>query len=175
MCHGCLPNTFERVSDIHVIAIDNSCGANAGHLYVVYYTWTGTQMKVFVSRSTNGGTTWSAGVPVAPSSATHHQFFPWINVAANGAIGATWLDRRNDPNNLLYDAFLGVSTNGGASFALDKKLTRVMSNPDNDGFCGEFMGDYTGNTIAGSTLYASWMDTRNGRFSQDDVGGYKVH
>jgi len=37
------------------------------------------------------------------------------------------------------------------------------------------MGDYTGNTIAGSTLYASWMDMRNGSFSQDFVGGYKVH
>jgi hypothetical protein len=173
--YGCLPNTFERVSEIPVIAIDNSTGANAGHLYVVYYTWTGTQMKVFVTRSTNGGTTWSAGVPVAPSSATHDQFFPWINVASNGQIGATWLDRRNDPNNLLYDSFLGGSSNGGVSFPLNAKLTSVMSNPNNDGFGGGFMGDYTGNTIAGATLYASWMDMRNGSFSQDFVGGYKVH
>ncbi len=173
--YGCLPNTFERVSNIPVIAIDNSTGANAGHLYVVYYNWTGTQLKVYVTHSTDGGTTWSAGVPVAPASATHDQFFAWLNVAANGDIGATWLDRRNDPNNLLYDSYLGGSANGGASFPLNVKLTSVMSNPNDDGFGGGFMGDYTGNTIAGSTLYASWMDMRNGTFSQDYVGGYKVH
>jgi hypothetical protein len=173
--YGCLPNTFERVSNIPVIAIDNSTGANAGHLYVIYYNWTGTQLKVYVTHSTNGGTTWSAGVPVAPASATHDQFFAWLNVAANGDIGATWLDRRNDPNNLLYDSYLGGSANGGASFPLNAKLTSVMSNTNDDGFGGGFMGDYTGNTIAGSTLYASWMDMRNGSFSQDYVGGYKVH
>jgi hypothetical protein len=172
--YGCLPNTFERVSNIPVIAIDNSTGANAGHLYVIYYNWTGTQMKVLVTHSTNG-TSWSAGVPVAPASATHDQFFPWLNVASNGAVGATWLDRRNDPNNVNYDAFVGGSTNGGASFPLNAKLTSVMSNPNDDGFGGGFMGDYTGNTISGSTLYASWMDMRNGSFSQDFVGGYKVH
>src|SRR5579859_328498 len=60
--YGCLPNTLERVSNIPVIAIDNSAGANTGHLYVVYYTWTGTQMKVYVTHSTDGGATWSTGV-----------------------------------------------------------------------------------------------------------------
>ncbi|MGC2474834.1 MAG: sialidase family protein [Candidatus Sulfotelmatobacter sp.] len=173
--YGCLPNTFERVSNIPVIAIDNGTGPNAGHLYVVYYNWTGTQMKIYVTHSANGGTTWSAGVPVAPSTATHDQFFPWLNVAANGDVGATWLDRRNDPSNLMYDAYLGGSANGGKSFPLNAKLTSVMSNPNDDGFGGGFMGDYTGNTVAGSTLYASWMDMRNGSFSQDYLGGYKVH
>jgi hypothetical protein len=173
--YGCLPNTFERISNIPVIAIDNSSGPNAGHLYIAYYSWTGTQLKVFVTNSANGGATWSAGVPVAPASATHDQFFPWINVASNGQIGATWLDRRNDPSNVLYDAFLGGSSNGGASFPLNVKLSSTMSNPNNDGFGGAFMGDYTGNTIAGATLYASWMDSRNGSFMQDEVGGYKVH
>lgn len=172
--YGSLPNTNERISNIPVIGIDNSSGKNAGHLYGVYYTWTGTQLKVLVAHSANG-TTWSAGVPVAPSSATHDQFFPWLNVAANGEVAVTWLDRRNDPANLKYDAYATGSTNGGTSFLGNIKLTSVMSNPLNDGFGGSFMGDYTGNTVAGSTLYASWMDMRNGSFSQDFVGGYKVH
>lgn len=172
--YGSLPNTNERVSNIPVIGIDNSTGKNAGHLYVVYYNWTGTQLKVLVAHSANG-TTWSSGVPVAPSSATHDQFFPWLNVAANGEVAVTWLDRRNDPANLKYDSFATGSTNGGTSFLTNLKLTSVMSNPLDDGFGGAFMGDYTGNTIAGATLYASWMDMRNGSFSQDFVGGVKVH
>ena len=172
--YGCLPNTFERVSDIPAIGIDNSTGANAGHLYVVYYNWTGTQMQVLVSHSANG-TTWSAGVPVAPAADTHDQFFPWLSVAANGAVGVTWLDRRNDPNNVNYDAYATGTTNGGTSFLANIRLSSVMSNPLNDGFGGSFMGDYTGNTFDGSTLYASWMDSRNGSFMQDEVGGFKVH
>src|ERR1022692_672593 len=98
--YGCLPNTNERVSNIPVIAVDNSTGPNAGHLYVVYYNWTGSQMKVYVTHSTDGGTTWSAGVAVAPATATHDQFFPWLNVSARGTVGVTWLDRRNDAANI---------------------------------------------------------------------------
>jgi len=48
-----------------------------------------------------------------------------------------------------------------------------MSNPLNDGFGGSFMGDYTGNAWDGATLYASWMDSRNGSFMQDEVGGIR--
>lgn len=172
--YGCLPNTFERVSDIPVIAIDNSLGTYAGHLYVAYYTWTGSQMKVYVASSADGGTTWGAGVAVTSSTATHDQFFPWVNVNARGTIGVTWLDRRNDPSNVKYDSFAGFSTNGGASFMINKKLTSVMSDPFNDGFGGAFMGDYTGNTWDRGTLFASWMDSRNGSFMQDEVGGFAV-
>jgi hypothetical protein len=47
-----------------------------------------------------------------------------------------------------------------------------MSNPFNDGFGGGFMGDYTGNTWAGATLFASWMDSRDLTVMQDEVGGF---
>jgi len=167
--YGCLPNTFERVSNIPVIAIDNSSGKGAGHLYLVYYNWTGTQMRVYVTLSTNGGTTWSKGVAVAPATATHDQFFQWLNVSSAGTVGITWLDRRNDPSNISYDAYAMMPGKG----AVNQKLTSVMSNPFNDGFGSAFMGDYTGNAWDGATLFASWMDSRNGSFMQDEVGGFE--
>jgi hypothetical protein len=46
-----------------------------------------------------------------------------------------------------------------------------MSNPNLDGFGGTFMGDYTGNAIAGTTFISSWMDMHNGTNAQDWVGG----
>ena len=170
--YGCLPNTFERVSNIPSVAIDNSPGVNSGHLYMVYYNWTGSQLRVFVTHSADGGSTWSTGVGVAPASQTHDQFFPWINTSLKGTVGVTWLDRRNDPSNISYDSFATFSGNGGVSFGPDQKLTTAMSNPLNDGFGGAFMGDYTGNAWDGATLFASWMDSRNGQFMQDEVGGY---
>jgi hypothetical protein len=172
--YGILPNTHERMSNFPVIGIDNSTGPNAGHLYVVMYNWTGTYMQVQVVRSKDGGTTWSKPVPVAPSTATHDQFFPWLSVSASGVVGVSWLDRRNDPANLSYQAFAAVSTDGGASFGTNWQLTSAFSNPNNDGSGGSYMGDYTGNTWVGNTLYAAWMDTSNGVTSQDVIGGLRL-
>lgn len=170
--YGCLPNTFERVSNIPVIAVDNSSGASAGKVYVAFYNWTGAFMSVRVVSSINGGATWSAQVPVAPATDTHDQFFPWLNVSSSGIVGVTFLDRRNDPNNLNYKAFVALSKDGNSW--INKAIATASSNPNNDGFGGGFMGDYTGNTWNGGSLLASWMDTRSG-VSQDEVGGIRVH
>ena len=171
--YGCLPNTSERVSNIPAIDVDNSTGSFAGHLYVVTYNYTGTFMQVQVSTSTNGGTTWGAPVHVAPATVTHDQFFPWLTVSPGGKVGVTWLDRRNDPSNISYEAFEAISTNGGTSFGTNHQIASKPSNPNNDGFGGAFMGDYTGNYWANATtLYASWMDSRNGTNMQDEIGGF---
>ena len=169
--YGCLPNTFERVSEIPVIDISNG-PVHAGRLYAAFYNWTGTFMQVQVAASSDGGTTWGAAVPVAPASDTHDQFFPWLSVNSQGVVGVTWLDRRNDPSNVSYEAFATTSSNGGIAFTPNRQIATAPSNPFNDGFGGGFMGDYTGNAWVGKTLYASWSDTRNTINAQDEVGGF---
>jgi hypothetical protein len=171
--YGCLPNTSERVSEIPVIGVDNSGGTRSGQLYVVEYNWTGSYMQVQVTSSTDGGTTWSTPVPVAPKSDTHDQFFPWLNVDGKGNVGVTWLDRRNDTSNVNYEAFATWSADGGARFKTNVQIASQPSDPFNDGFGSGFMGDYSGNAWTGKKLYASWTDTRNGSYSQDEVGGLK--
>lgn len=168
--YGSLPNTSERVSDIPAVGVNNNSNSKFfNHLDVALYTWTGSYMKVEVTSSANG-TTWNTPVAVAPKSDTHDQFFPWLSVSKKGLVGVTWLDRRNDPNNLLYEEYGAISKNG-TRFPANYQIATTPSNPDNDGFGGGFMGDYTGNTWVGKTLYASWMDTRNGSDCQDFVGG----
>lgn len=172
--YGCLPHTSERVSNIPAIAIDNSSNKKTkGHLYVTTYSYVTGRLRVRVHRSINGGATWT-GPKYPAGAAKHDQFFPWISVSSvTGDVGVTWLDRRDDPADINYEAFATVSNNGGGGYKPNVKLASKPSNPFNDGFNGAFMGDYTGN-IWGSNnnLYASWMDTRNGSFSQDFVGGY---
>lgn len=170
--YGCLPNTSERVSDIPVIGINNTGVLRRGQLYVVDYTWTGLYMKVQVTSSTDGGASWSAPVQVAKTN-KRDQFFPWLNVDSSGNVGVTWLDRRNDPNNVKYEAFATWSNDGGATFKPNVQIADKASNPFDDGFDGGFMGDYTGNAWFGKSLYASWTDTRNGSYSQDEIGGLK--
>jgi hypothetical protein len=164
--YGSLPNTSERMSDIPVIAVDNSSGASSGKLYMAFYHWTGTFMSVRVITSTDGGATWSSQSSVATN--THDQFLPWINVSSTGFVAVTFLDRRNDAANVNYQAFAALSKNG--TTWVNKKIATAVSNPFNDGFGGGFMGDYTGNAWNGKSILASWMDTRSG-VSQDEVGG----
>jgi len=165
--YGQLPNTSERVSNIPANAASGS-GATAT-VYATYYNWTGTQMQIMVIKSTNGGSTW--GTPVrANTSNTGDQFFQWTNLASNGKkLAVTWLDRRNDPSNVKYQAFFSSSVNG-TSFSKDHALTSTLSDPFKDGFGGGFMGDYYANGWGGRALYMVWPDTGTG-IIQDTIGG----
>ncbi|HYL26995.1 MAG TPA: sialidase family protein, partial [Candidatus Nitrosotalea sp.] len=171
---GCLPNTKEGVLNIPVIASDNSAGPYAGSLYECDNTFTAGHLSVQVTRSADGGATWSAPVPVAGPGVRNDEFFQWCSVSKDGTLGVTWLDRRNDPANVTYEAFGAYSKDGGATFSTNYQLAARPSNPKHDGFGGTFMGDYTGNTWAGEKLYAAWQDTSNGHTSRAIVGGLRI-
>jgi hypothetical protein len=170
-----LPNTFERAYNYPAIAADNSDGPHGGSLYVAMYTWTGAYLRVQVIRSSDGGTTWSQPVRLTPKTDTHDQFFPAISVSSTGKVGVSWLDRRNDPNNIDYQAFAAISTDGGQSFQPNWQLTTAFSNPKTNGTQNNWMGDYTGNTWAGDTFIAAWMDSSNRVDMQEVVGGIRLH
>jgi len=169
-----LPNTGERQYNYPATAVDNSDGPYAGNLYVVMYTWTGTYMRVQMIRSTDDGNTWSQPLPLASKTATHDQFFPSISVSRTGLVGASWLDRRNDPANIDYQVFAAISSDGGQSFQRNWQLTTAFSNPRTTGNGDNWMGDYTGNTWAGEDFIAAWMDSSNGADMQEVVGGVRL-
>jgi hypothetical protein len=169
-----LPHTGERMYNYPSISVDNSDGPYAGSLYVVMYNWTGAYMRVIMIRSTDGGTTWSQPIHPAPDKYTHDQFFPAISVNKNGLVGVSWLDRRNDPNDIDYQAFAAISYDGGQTFGPNWQLTTAFSNPKNNGTENNWMGDYTGNTWVGDKFIAAWMDSSNGVDMQEVVGGVQL-
>ena len=169
-----LPHTFEGVDNYPSIAVDNSDGPYAGNLYVVMYNWTGTYLKVIMIRSTDGGTTWSKPLPLAPKTDTHDQWFPAISASPGGLVGVSWLDRRNDPNDIDYQAFAAISYDGGKSFAPNWQLTQAFSDPEK-GSGNNWMGDYTGNTWSGDDEFiAAWMDSSFSAYLQEAVGGVRL-
>ena len=171
---GAIPNTTVGAPNTPALGVDNSRGPYSGRLYVTMFEWTGTYMRVLVIHSTDGGSTWSKPVPVAPASETHDQFFPWISVSPAGLVGVSWFDRRNDPANIDYQAYAAISSDGGESFRTNVQLTTAFSNPDNNGY-NNFLGDYAGNTWNGPNYFiAAWMDTSNGVSSQDYIGGIRL-
>lgn len=141
----------------------------------VYVTWSSdngpSQTDVFVSRSLDGGETWTLSPARVNDDALDNprdQFFPWVAVAADGTVRVMWGDDRLDaanPGGKLYDVFLAESRDRAATFSPNVRLTSVSSNPDHDGFGGTFIGDYFGLSASG---VAVWADTRSG--NQDIFG-----
>ena len=112
-----LPNTFERVYDYPSVAVDNSDGPYAGTVYVVMYTWTGSYLKAQLMRSTDGGTTWSKPVRLAPQERHPRSVLP-LNIGERDRKSrVSSLDRRNDPNDVEYQAFAAISEDGGQTSA----------------------------------------------------------
>jgi hypothetical protein len=78
----------------------------------------GGDEDVLLRRSADGGRTWGEAVRVNDNRAGDgtDQYLPRVAVAPSGRIDVLFLDRRRDPRNVLTDAFLAVSDNGGRSF-----------------------------------------------------------
>ncbi len=90
-----LPNTTFRDGIVENFAASPTY---AGHLYLTYEYWTGADMDVKFTQSTNGGKTWSSPVTVndnvdAPGIPTD-QFQPSVAAGPNGAVAIAFYDRR---------------------------------------------------------------------------------
>ena len=89
------------------------------------------------------------------------QFFPTITVDDQGVVRAMWGDDRLDtvnPGGHNYDIFAAASTDHGASFGTNVRVTTQSSDPDIDNG-GTFIGDYFAIAPCGTAV---WGDTRNG-------------
>jgi hypothetical protein len=120
------------------------------YLFGIFYTQTTYNFSsVLVSRSTNGGTSWSAPTRVTPQNANYgglgrDAFMPGIAVDKTGKVAVCYYDRRNDPDNQDVDRYCSVSTDGGVAWIDERKTlqswTPVQSS--DQGIAPTYMGDY---------------------------------
>jgi hypothetical protein len=128
---------------------------DAGRVYVVWdaaHTSSGIQ-RLFFSRSTDGGATWSTrrDVSLAPAGANH--LFPALVSRGDGDVRIAWMDDRNghdtgndDPNG-RWNVYYRSSSDAGASWSPEAKLSRFVTGypydyaTPADGFAEPY-GDY---------------------------------
>jgi hypothetical protein len=135
---GLLQGGFHN-NEFPSLAIDRSRGPGHGPLYI---SWNDGQHGVtpdalagatynfgdaLVSRSDDGGLTWSAPVKVnddtgAVGTPADH-YLPGIAVDLNGSVGVCFYDRRRDPENFLIDRECADSRDGGQTWR-NHRVTR---------------------------------------------------
>jgi hypothetical protein len=105
----------------------------SGTLYLVYADKvTNRGFNILLTESTNGGASWSAPVTVNDDGGPRDQFHPTLSVESNGIGGdkvtVTFYDRRDDVNNCLSNVYATQSTDSGATWSPNTKITTASSN-----------------------------------------------
>src|SRR3954467_11530114 len=80
--------------------------------------------RIWFSRSTDGGTTWSARVKINNQSGLNDQFNPFLAVdETNATIGAIYYDTVADSTRKKVDIYYQMSADGGATWDAAVKVT----------------------------------------------------
>jgi hypothetical protein len=151
------------------LAWDSSGGPFNGRLYLVYTDRPSTgsaDTDIYVRFSNNNGTNWSSRVRVNDDTVGNgkSQFMPRIAIdQTSGNIAVSFYDCRNSPGNNTTELWATISTNGGATFLPNVKVSSGVSSAlvtaiSNTGFD---YGDYCGLCFHGGTFYPCWADNSN--------------
>jgi hypothetical protein len=148
-----------------------SAGAD-GNVYVVWTNYLDGHGTVQLTRSTDGGETWSAPIAAGdvPGSSAYFASVTAGPTAGQVAIVFNALtdvpaDTEPGAGVTSFDAYVARSTDGGATFETPIKLSTASSDPDassTNSLGAQFLGDYVTAVSDATHVYGVWTDTRNG-------------
>ena len=160
------------------LGVRTGCGLPApavapdGTLYVAWCDSRfsgGARDDIALSKSTDGGLTWSEPIKINQTPVPVSAFDAAIDVSLDGTVAVTYYDFRNDtsdPTTLPTDAWIVYSHDGGASWGGEQRLTPVsfdMNAAPTVGSSGRpFIGDYEGLAHAGNTFVPFFVQTNTG-------------
>jgi hypothetical protein len=158
------------------IACDNSNGPNRGRLYLIYASndpaGPGNKSDIFFRYSTDQGATWSTAVKVNDDVNTtqNFQWLPYMYCDFNtGNLYFQWLDTRDIPTADSCYVYATMSTNGGATFAPNQRISnakfKINCTTCGGGGTPAYEGDYNGIASNGKVSILAWSDFRAGNFA----------
>jgi len=165
-----------RARSFPVIEADptDSTGQTLYMTYPAASVQSGDEGDIYFIKSTDGGMTWSTQntIRVNDDSGTQDQIAPWLIVKPNGTIDIVWYDKRQAPNDDMWDVYIARSTDGGQTFSPNLRVTDVTyATPVTPG--GPWIGEYPGITTDGTDALIAFTsgvgDTNNGQIYFDRV------
>ena len=170
-----IPAEFSRGAlEYPACAADTSAGHFRGRLYCAWMDMTvAGNSDIFLAHSDDRGATWSQPVTVTDRFASLvDRFNHWLAVdPVTGDVNVSFYDTRNDTTGFRYmtDVYFSQSTDGGATFSPNQRVTTVSSNehdcngtfPCSAGIdYGNQQGDYEGLASFGGVSHPVWTDSR---------------
>ncbi len=157
-----------RVNSFPSMAVDVSGGLNNGDIYIVFPNNGvpgvngGTDSDVYIIKSTDGGTNWSAPVRVNqdPVGNGKQQYHSWVACdPETGVLAVIFYDDRDAAANQV-EAWVAISGDGGATWT-DFRVSDVAFTPSPiPGASAQYFGDYLGIDIQDNVVYPVWTDNR---------------
>ena len=130
---------IQRCNGMPVLVSDLSGGPNHGTLYI---NWAdqrngATDTDIWLSKSLDGGNTWSAPLRINNDPKGKHQFFSWLTIdQTSGFLYVVYYDRRAY-DDLRTDVYLAVSKDGGETFK-NVKISESPFRPNSSVFFGDY-------------------------------------
>jgi hypothetical protein len=166
----CVPGPFIKINDFPRLAIDRTNGG----AFVVWQDYRNGEYDVQLSRSSDGGATWTTSpTPVNSDTGADHYFAAVGADSTNLAVSFFKSGRLPNENNAVVftQGTPGVQT-ASSSYQLAGQRAAQPASPfatlnisplfaPPDGDQTGFNGDYTGIAVTGSTAHVTWSDTRN--------------
>jgi hypothetical protein len=155
----------------------------SGALYLVYADPVGNRhagtfrgFDIRLTKSTNGGATWSSPISLNDDTGTADQFHPTLSVESNGAGGdkvtVTFYDRRDDPDNCEAHVYATQSTDNGATWSANVRQTSASSNFDGN---PNGPGDYSSSTPFSSAVWPFFSDHRTTNSETSLAGAFEIY
>jgi len=122
------------------------------------------EADIYFSKSTDGGLTWSSPARVNDDTTTNDQIHPDMAVKPDGTIDIVWYDKRLSANDDRWDVFITKSTDGGATFAPNMRITDQSDAASTDILGNAWLGEYLGLAVDASNAYVAFTTSRADSF-----------
>jgi len=127
-----------------LFAVDRTTGSRRGTVYATFHDGSARSKPdplgfclaqptycfgdTYVTKSTDGGVTWSTPVRINNDDIRLgiDQWFPAVDIDRSGNLWAVYYDRRRDERNFMIDTFVARSTNGGATWTNTRATNNVF-------------------------------------------------
>ncbi len=172
----------DRGSDDGVFTAQERAQPGFGNVYIAYFSGKrpfGSIIRaadIFLSTSTNNGTSFGPPVKVNDDNTNTVHVFPSVQANKHGDVYVAWIDRRQDPpvpadptttpptpasGNVFNDTYAAVSKNFGASFGHNKLQTTVSTTWFTREDARPDYGDYNSSELLGFNQFVTiWADGR---------------